>query len=533
MTKEEIFNILNELTSYYSFGRILGYVQFETGMGAVGLLQNSQLANDKRLMASEKNLLTGLWINNVDLSKTSWDVHDDQSILDKLYSIMDELHNCYRFTEETTFEEQIKEIAFYEGDEGYDKQFIRFSIKKYGHAELKACLKSHYSLSVTHFASTYSKMKRLVEMQISRRIEATRNKSQRYISPLNAFTIKEKDLIKHFSPEERIIIDLFTTKLAVDRGECPIRDIADRNEYLFRPIIKLPDGKGRFIPDFNSIAIAFNETPMFLIRDTKDFKDKELGRIVGEAAEDLVIDILCKRFPCENIIARRKIRRAKTGNETSEIDVLLHVPESNAVVVFQVKSKRLKELSRQGNKDELFKDYEAAINKAYEQGLACIDCLKHYFDYESIKDLSFINSQTRFFALCITLDQYPTITTQGHCLLSPSYRPDIPPITMTALDLDEVIDMIPRDEFINYLSVRTELINSDIRGLNEMFYIGAYVLNALEGPVYISKKNITREHAIFGDYIYNELIQRGRKINSFDDIAHFIRKNPIPIIQCQ
>lgn len=532
MTKQEIFDTLNEITSHYSFGRILGYLQFSNIGGADAQLETSQLSDAERLMNSEKNLLAGLWLHNIDYTKVDWGVFEDDNITQDVYQLMAQLHNCYRFTPQTPFEEQIKEIVFYEGDEGYDKQFVRFAEVKYAHPQLARCLKENYAISVECFVSTYCKLKRFIEEQISRRIETTRKRAQRYISPINAFTIKEKDIRKHFTPNEIKIIDAFSVELGKARTS-DITDIADRNEYLFRPIIKLPNDNGRFIPDFVALAIAINETPMFMIRESKWFKEKALGNIKGEMAENLVASILQKRFPPENIICRREIFKSQTGNKTSEIDVMLHVPESNTVIVLQVKSKRLTESSKQGKLESIIKDYQLALENAYNQGITCIDCLKHYKDYYSLKDLTFITSDTRFYVLCVTLDQYPTISTQGHCLLSKSFREELPPIVMTAYDLDEIIDLIPKDDFVNYLSIRKELINKDIRGLNEMYYIGAFLSNALCEPVYINKGSITREHAVFGDYIYNGMIQRGMKVNSYEDIGKFLMKHPIKTIQCQ
>lgn len=68
MSETEIYNRLNELSSYFSFGRVLGYIAFFETIGIDYQLQHGQDANKDRMLSSELNFLTGLWIQNVVLN---------------------------------------------------------------------------------------------------------------------------------------------------------------------------------------------------------------------------------------------------------------------------------------------------------------------------------------------------------------------------------------------------------------------------------------------------------------------------------
>ena len=76
MNEKEIYNRLNELSSYFSFGRVLGYIAFFETVGIEYQLKHGQDANKDRMLSSELNFLIVLWIQNVVLEKT-WDIKLD------------------------------------------------------------------------------------------------------------------------------------------------------------------------------------------------------------------------------------------------------------------------------------------------------------------------------------------------------------------------------------------------------------------------------------------------------------------------
>ena len=89
MSETEIYDRLNELSSYFSFGRVLGYIAFFETIGIESQLKHGQDANKDRMLSSELNFLAGLWIQNVVLDKT-WDITLDDDFTREVYKLMDE-----------------------------------------------------------------------------------------------------------------------------------------------------------------------------------------------------------------------------------------------------------------------------------------------------------------------------------------------------------------------------------------------------------------------------------------------------------
>lgn len=99
-------------------------------------------------------------------------------------------------------------------------------------------------------------------------------------------------------------------------------------------------------------------------------------------AENIVFDILARRF--RNTSYRHvEIRRTKSSNQITDIDVMFVFQDIG--VVFQVKSKRLTDLSYKGNLETIEEDCKKAIVDAFEQGKTSIACLKEASSYYTLK----------------------------------------------------------------------------------------------------------------------------------------------------
>lgn len=91
MGETEIYDRLNELSSYFSFGRVLGYIAFFETIGIDYQLKHGQDANRDRMVSSELNFLAGLWMQNVVLDK-NWNIALDDDYTREVYKLMDDLH---------------------------------------------------------------------------------------------------------------------------------------------------------------------------------------------------------------------------------------------------------------------------------------------------------------------------------------------------------------------------------------------------------------------------------------------------------
>ena len=522
-TKVEIISRLEDITSYYSFGRILGYIRFQECNQPKEQLARNLRPNSERLINSEISFLAGLWVYNVNLTK-NWDIKEDTKYLLEVYHLMNELHLFYKPNKNTPFNEQLKEIAFYEGDEGYAWQFAEFATPKYNDYRFANYLLNEHNFDIQYIQSTFNKITKILSEQIRHRLQI-KIKQKEYISPINAYTITKKRLHKYFTKEEQNIISSLSIRLG-DPISNPIKDIADRNIFLQFPIIELPQERGFFIIDPLTLSISMNETPFYWIVESGEFNNGILGSVRGTLAENIVSNIIHKKFSSNSIYKNLLIKKTKSTNPITDIDILLI--HKKVAIIFQIKSKRLTELSKKGDWDSINNDFNDAIANAYRQGILSINSLKDYKNFYSLKNKGFnIDENTKFFNICITLDQYPTISSISLFKSSEIEVKDIPLLAMSIYDLDIIFSLMSEEEIIDYICFRSEFAKLKIYGISEVYYLGAYIHDKIYGGIYLQKENkIAREYAILIDYIVDVSRNNKNAINSIEDIRLLLNKYP-------
>lgn len=201
-----------------------------------------------------------------------------------------------------------------------------------------------------------------------------------------------------------------------------------------------------------------------------------------------------------------------------------------SVIVFQVKSKRLSLLSKRGNEASIEDDFKKAIGNAYNQGVKCIDALKAYSQYCSLKSITQLESVRKYYNFCITLNQYPTLSA---IFLYKSYdveKCDIPLMALSIYDLDAIVSLLPLEYFNDYMIYREEAAMNKIYGINEMYYLGAYMCNIIyDLDIHLQYNSIPREYAIFVDEIFNNVHVENREIRSVNDIRKLIERKNIQV----
>lgn len=524
MSETEIYDRLNELSSYFSFGRVLGYIAFFETIGIESQLKHGQDANKDRMLSSELNFLAGLWIQNVVLDKT-WDITLDDDFTREVYKLMDDLHSLY--LQKNDLSNQFVEVFFYEGDLAYDWQYVDFARKKYNMPLLYNVLKNEYHFDINVLTSTLTKLKCCIEKQIKRR-RSEKWKRHEYISPMNAFTIKPNIIKKKFSPEEQSVIKALSFGLEGQIAK-RIRKITDFNSYIQYPIIELPNNRGYFCVNESAISVAMNETPFYWLQDSLSF-GKKLGSIRGDIAEKLVLEIVQRRF-LKNVYAHIPITKTKSSNMITDIDVFFSY--KNAGIVFQVKSKRLTELSKQGDAASIENDTEKAIIDAHEQGLKCVECMLNSTEYYSLRKhgLDYVKSLT-LYNVCITLDAFPGISTLSYLK---TYQQISPIIAMSLYDLDSIFYLFQPEQIVDYFHFRELCIKNAIYGINEIYYIGAYFAKVMGSGIKLNNNKIPREYALYADYVIkkSKIEKYANKDVDCDLIELLILFQPKDPIECK
>ncbi|HMQ11127.1 MAG TPA: SEC-C metal-binding domain-containing protein [Oligoflexia bacterium] len=272
--------------------------------------------------------------------------------------------------------------------------------------------------------------------------------------------------------------DQFIKNFSIKSGdpECSrFKGIGAYNIANSHPLIELDDER-LLLPIPFLLSEAIYEAPFYWMISDAAYKDTASTNR-GNAGEDIVFQFLSKVFGDKAY--RRILVKTTNSKMNTDIDVLC-ILGSKALCV-QVKSKKLTKLSRKGDFHSLQKDFQGAVQDAYEQAWIArekiLDRTSKFFD-EHGNEIKLSEEIDDVYMLVVTSENYPSLAHQTHTLLklkenSPS------PLAFTAFDLEIVTHYLndPYD-LLYYIRQRINLINH-FRGDEEMVYLGYHLKNKL------------------------------------------------------
>ena len=197
---------LDKITSSFSFGRVLSLISIRENTSLASMLGQEFRDGDERLINMEIGFLAALWINNFKKTSQNWESQDDHRKFNETYRLMRIYHNSLKSRK---YGEKHREVSVYEGDGGYDWQFL--DLAKYKYQPIKEYLKLKENFDIDYIHSTYDKLMGLFNMRLKG------HSANRLIYDTNLsldITCMPIDLIKlTLSPEEYSIFYHFTIEL--------------------------------------------------------------------------------------------------------------------------------------------------------------------------------------------------------------------------------------------------------------------------------------------------------------------------------
>lgn len=298
-----------------------------------------------------------------------------------------------------------------------------------------------------------------------------------YEGLIELFVIRKSDF------DDNINIDSFLDNFSISFEEnlnSQFQTIGNYNLINSHPIVKL-DEERYFVPIVFLLFEAVHESPFYwMLQEDKSYRDN-LGRHRGRVGEEITCEFLSKVFGRDRTFKSVKIQSPQTETSTkrkkdiTDIDILC-ILGSKALCV-QVKSKKLTELSRSGNDEKLQKDFQGAVQDAYEQGLVSrqkiLDRDATFFD-ESGNAIPLSEEIDEVYIMGITTENYPSLTHQAHVILEKKDN-DPYPIVLTIFDLELLVHYLddPYD-FLYYIKQRTLLMDYFIAD-EEMTFLGYHL----------------------------------------------------------
>ena len=223
---------------------------------------------------------------------------------------------------------------------------------------------------------------------------------------LDLFIINKED----FDSDMRIESFLNNFSFPFDRPGLNSQFNSIGSFYLFsaKPIIQIDNDK-YFVPITFSVFESCYESPYYWMQQDSAYRD-QLAVNRGKTAEDVSYEFLLRVFGKQRTYKSVKII-TKKGAEDTDIDVLCLL--GNKALCAQIKSKKLTELSRKGDYNQLQSDFKLAVQDAYEQGLKSrekiLDRNSKFYD-DSGRTITLSESINEVYLMGVTFENYPSLT---------------------------------------------------------------------------------------------------------------------------
>ncbi|MHA8071811.1 SEC-C domain-containing protein [Aquirufa ecclesiirivi] len=508
-TKSEVLNKINRLSGLDIFLEVLLILcskNLNHYSDELSTRNNRSLLN-----INELSLLFGFWLKNK--NKNCSGIYSVNELCELLHSLMDRLHQTFlpdysniNFEELMLTGDFLQETIFYSGTGAYDYQYVKFAIKEY---QLdNEWLISNKEIDINSLLPFYSFFKGNFHYKLNYTNLSTAS-SELYKYSKNSYIFEKypefKKILSAFSIKEKEILNQdFST-------------IGDQNEFNFRPILEYHSYY--LIPIPFLLSQALNKSPYYWLTNDEKYKTTSLTNR-GKCAENIVFNLLKNKYGTsilQNVLV--KINKTKT---ITDLDVCIVFNE--ILIIFQIKSKKLTQLSKQGDVNQIKNDFKSAVTDAYEQANKAVNPILNksckLYDKENriIADTSNI---TEIYTVCILLDDYPPITSHTRIF---NEKKDHIPIAISIYDLEICIEYLPNlESFIDYIKKRTK--NSKyFRAETELSLLNFYLNNNLNQLENADGVLLDNDFALqFDDDYYKKLIFENE--NNFDFFVQGIKES--------
>ena len=267
-------------------------------------------------------------------------------------------------------------------------------------------------------------------------------------------------------------MEAFTTQ-EVD-GDLKIEDSSSYNKVTSHPLILLKDGTRLAFLEYNLFECLYDD-PFYWIGLDKKYLGKH-SQSRGAFVEEFTEDTLTKVFRNEHVL-KNVIFKSGAGETLGEADAILLY--GHRAFVIQAKSKKLTLASRRGDDVSLGRDFQAAVQDAYDQALECIQHIKDgipAYSNGAPLDLDVFKNVRQFYPICVTSEHYPALSMQVRELLQIQSIDKIShPIVLDVFTLDVMSEMLGTPlYFTDYLAKRADAADR-ILATHELIVLSWYL----------------------------------------------------------
>lgn len=362
------------------------------------------------------------------------------------------------------------EPIFYGGEGAYDFQYLEMAERRY--KDDKNWLEHHFG---TSFETILDIARQLTQLSTFR-VNSTRiglSFEELCSQYLEIFSFGPEDI----SDVTGGAIDSFLRAFSLTPGEenQAFDTVGDYNRAHSHPVIRLEHDRF-FLPISLNLVESIYESPFYWMLKDSNYKEIALSHR-GMATEKIAYELLTQVFGEDNVY--RGVKITKRQKDVTDIDVL--AIEGSKAVIVQAKSKKLTVASRRGEGECLKKDFQEAVQDAYEQALVSRKAVLEkgnslLIDGNRIDQV--VEAVDEAYIICLTGDHYPAVTTQLESYLQ-KRESDPYPIAMSIFDLD-IVTYYLEDPFdlLYYLRQRSNHA-THFKSASEMSFLAFHLRNKL------------------------------------------------------
>ncbi len=352
----------------------------------------------------------------------------------------------------------LREAVFYGPESAFTFQYVDFARKRY--EPDAAWLKANFGFDIDEAAEVADAIKEILNertlafanslrhLPLEKRVDETF---------LNCFVFSPDDIVDKLQMAPETVENVLRAFTYPDGDpNAQFVSASSLNKASFYPILALGDGKFVAFLEY-SIAEAIYENPFYWIAADKEYlgvHSQSRGRFVETFTRDALQKVFGRHFLTNNVIFRDD-----RGNAIAEADSLLIY--GKRAYVIQAKSKRMTLQSRAGNDEAIARDFQKAVQEAYDQALSVIQAMQEgavaTLDGQTI-EIPGADGVLEFYPIVVTSEHYPALSFQSRELLKlRELKNTMPPLVFDVFSIDVFAEFLQTPLlFSDYLKKRAQ-----------------------------------------------------------------------------
>lgn len=478
-TEQEIFSDLAAICIKPGYIHAIAYLCFR-----------NYIPHRPKLIRTEINTLLGLTIK----SDIDWSIPAPKSLqeyVDTTDKLLRDLHQCLleqplKTTAKSSAQDDfnpfkqgdvLREPIFYSGDSAYMFQYLDLAKRKY--AADSEWLQKNCGFTIDQVTPIAKAIESIHNDNLIKIRNQLINQDPNKWTTLHVFSFTLEDIAAKTKLTTEIVgqaLGAFQT-LSTERNS-EFNSLNDFNVITTKPLLRMPSGELILLQVY-SFAESIYEAPFYWMNQDSSYKAK-LSKNRGDFTEKFVANRLEQVFGKDHVHLNVDIYKTRS-ERVSDIDVL--VIWGNRVIIAQTKSKRLTINSRKGNDLNIRKDFEKAIQNAYDQGATCAKILiknECRLVASDGREVVLPDDIKEIYILCVISDHYPALSFQSQQFLkTESIDRTLEPLVMDVFAVDVMTEMLQSPlQLLSYINRRASH-SGRLMASQELTILGYHLANNL------------------------------------------------------